>query len=81
MHRVVAASALLFVASSATLPAEGGSVLTRDCTTTFVAKWLVDREAALGNPPKRPCWMHASTGLYVCSREGCVRPHVYFNNR
>jgi hypothetical protein len=53
----------------------------KDGTRAFVAKWFLDREAALNNPPKRPCWMLTSAGTYVCYREGCVQPHGYFNSQ
>ena len=81
MRCALAAAALLCVIGSAALSAEGGTMPNRDCTTAFVAKWAVDREAALGNLPRRPCWMQTRTGPYVCYREGCVRPHMYFNSR
>lgn len=81
MRCAVAASALLIATGSAALSAEGRAVPTRDCTTTFVAKWSADREAALSNPPKRPCWMLTNTGIYVCYREGCMRAHVYLNKQ
>ena len=81
MRRAVAASALLVAIGSAALSAEGGAMPTRDCTTTFVAKWAVDRVAALSSPPKHPCWLHTPTGPVVCFREGCVRVQVYFNSQ
>jgi hypothetical protein len=81
MRFAVTVPALLFVTGSVAMSAEAGAIPTKDCAAAFAAKWAVDRETALGRLPKRPCWMHTGNGLYVCYRDGCVRPHVYFNSQ
>ncbi len=80
MRRAVAL-ALLIAIRPAALSAEGRATPTRDCTTPFVAKWAIDKEVALSNPPKHPCWLHTTTGPVICYREGCVQAHVYLNGR
>lgn len=79
--RRAAAPGLLIAISSAALAADGRAAPNRDCTTAFVTKWAVDKEAALNNPPQRPCWLHTAAGPVICYREGCVRAHVYLNGQ
>ena len=81
MRRAAAAYALLVAISPAALAAEGRVTPTKDCTPAFMAKWAVDKEAALSNPPQRPCWLHTAAGPVICYREGCVRAHVYLNGQ
>ena len=44
------------------------------CADRFVKEWVKDRDAALRDPPKRPCTLQEATGIYVCDQKGCQRP-------
>ena len=44
------------------------------CSDRFVKEWTKDRDAALRDPPRKPCTMQADTGIYVCDQNGCQRP-------
>ena len=79
MKRVVFASAIAVgVLTPLTSQAED-RLPTKDCPRDFIARWNADKEAALDNMPKQPCWMRTKTGPYVCYRDGCVRANVYFD--
>lgn len=72
------AYALIFILAAT--PAFAGDGLPRqDCSAEFTVRWRADKENAMRDMPKVPCWMKTQTGPYVCYKDGCARAHVYFD--